>query len=96
MHMTALPCGSRLTCALTDEGPRRFLYNMGQAKSRAYIINGLAMLASFFIFRNVLGVGASPRRSGMGDCTCAGVFCAQPVLPSQQSCSSSRSGAHAC
>ena len=30
---------------------------MGQAKSRWYIINGLLMLASFALFRNVLGVG---------------------------------------
>jgi len=68
MHVTALPFGLRVICASTastGERPRRFLYNMGQAKSRAYIINGLAMLASFFIFRNVLGVGAPPCRGGM-------------------------------
>lgn len=38
----------------------RFLFNMGQAKSRWYIINGLLMLASFALFRNVLGVGERP------------------------------------
>ena len=40
--------------------PCRFLFNMGQAKSRWYIINGLLMLASFALFRNVLGVGVGP------------------------------------
>lgn len=38
----------------------RFLFNMGQAKSRWYVINGLLMLASFALFRNVLGVGERP------------------------------------
>ncbi|KAK9836151.1 hypothetical protein WJX81_005054 [Elliptochloris bilobata] len=38
---------------------RWFLFNMGQAKSRWYIINGLLMLASFALFRNVLGVAMS-------------------------------------
>ena len=33
---------------------------MGQAKSRWYVINGLLMLASFALFRNVLGVGEGP------------------------------------
>ncbi len=42
---------------------------MGQAKSRAYIINGLAMLASFFLFRNVLGVGVAPAGSGCEELT---------------------------
>ena len=48
----------------------RFLFNMGQAKSRAYIINGLAMLASFFLFRNVLGVGVAPVGSGCDELPC--------------------------
>ena len=47
----------------------RFLFNMGQGKSRAYIINGLAMLASFFLFRNVLGVGVAPAGSGCDELT---------------------------
>ena len=39
---------------------RWFLFTLGRAGTRAYVANGLAMLASFFIFRNVLGVGARP------------------------------------
>ena len=36
---------------------RWFLFTLGRADTKAYVANGLAMLASFFIFRNVLGVG---------------------------------------
>ena len=54
---------------------RRFLFNMGQAKSRAYIINGLAMLASFFLFRNVLGVGVAPAGSGCEELTVLSIMC---------------------
>ena len=37
---------------------RWFLYTLGKSETKAYIVNGLLMLASFFIFRNVIGVGA--------------------------------------
>ena len=37
---------------------RWFLFTLGKSETKAYIINGLCMLASFFIFRNVMGVGA--------------------------------------
>ena len=36
---------------------RWFLYNFGWADTKVYIYNGLTMLASFFIFRNVVGTG---------------------------------------
>ena len=35
---------------------RWFLYNLGKHDTKAYIINGLAMLATFFFARNVLGL----------------------------------------
>ncbi len=37
---------------------RWFLFTLGKAETKAYVVNGLCMLASFFIFRNVIGVGA--------------------------------------
>ena len=47
---------------------------MGQAKSRWYIINGLLMLASFALFRNVLGVGEDPRVCPTNFCLQAATF----------------------
>ena len=51
---------------------RWFLFTLGKSETKAYIVNGLLMLATFFIFRNVIGVGARhhPREGGMDEpCT---------------------------
>lgn len=35
---------------------RWFLYNLGKHDTKAYIVNGLLMLATFFCCRNLLGL----------------------------------------
>ena len=37
---------------------RWFLFTLGKAESKAYIINGLLMVATFFVARNVFGTCA--------------------------------------
>ncbi len=39
---------------------RWFLFTLGKSQSKAYIVNGLLMVATFFIFRNIMGVGQPP------------------------------------
>ena len=40
---------------------RWFLFTLGKAESKAYIINGLLMVGTFFVARNVFGTcGCSP------------------------------------
>jgi hypothetical protein len=34
----------------------RFMYEMGLKESKVYMVNGLCMVASFFLARNVLGL----------------------------------------
>ena len=41
---------------------RWLLYHVGKHHTRLYIINGLAMLATFFCCRNVLGLGGPPTK----------------------------------
>jgi hypothetical protein len=36
---------------------RWFLFTLGKSQSKAYIVNGLLMVATFFVFRNIMGVG---------------------------------------
>lgn len=45
---------------------RWFLYTFGQSESKFYIINGLLMVSTFFIFRNIMGVG---KKSCCESCT---------------------------
>ena len=44
---------------------RWFLYNLGKHDTKAYIFNGMAMLATFFFCRNVLGFCAPPSLCGL-------------------------------
>ncbi len=37
---------------------RWFLFTLGKSQTKAYIINGLLMVFTFFVFRNIMGVGA--------------------------------------
>ena len=39
---------------------RWFLANLGQHNTRLYVANGLAMLGTFFVARNLLGLCACP------------------------------------
>ncbi len=39
---------------------RWFLYTFGKSETKFYIVNGLLMVSTFFIFRNIMGVGAPP------------------------------------
>ena len=39
---------------------RWFLFTLGKAESKAYIINGLLMVGTFFVARNVFGTCARP------------------------------------
>lgn len=41
---------------------RWFLYHLGKHDTKAYLINGLTMMATFFFCRNVLGLCESPWR----------------------------------
>lgn len=45
---------------------RWFLFTLGKSGGRAYIVNGLLMVATFFVARNVFGTceGPSPRPQG--------------------------------
>ena len=36
---------------------RWFLFTLGKSQTKAYIINGLLMVFTFFVFRNIMGVG---------------------------------------